>query len=141
MKIMKGEPVGADALAAMQTGDLDAPVVMLNMLRYRETAESGFGVDNLSGREAYGVYGKAFAKLQPRFGGDPIWMGRALHSLISAQDGGLEDWDIVILVRYPTRRQFVEMMADSDYQAIAPIRAAALADSRLIEMDQILPQE
>lgn len=140
MKIMKGGPAKADALAKMQEGDLDAPVVMLNMLRYRETAESGYGVDNLSGREAYGVYGKAFAELQPRFGGDPIWMGRALRSLISTEDGGLEDWDIVILVRYPTRRQFVEMMADPDYQAIAPIRAAALADSRLIEMDQILPQ-
>lgn len=141
MKIMKGEPVGTDALAVMQAGDLDAPVVMLNMLRYREAAESGFGVDGLSGREAYGVYGKAFAKLQPRFGGDPIWMGRALNSLIPAQDGGLDDWDIVILVRYPTRRQFVEMMSDPDYQAIAPIRAAALADSRLLEMDQILPHE
>ncbi len=140
MKIMKGGRLESDALAEMQGGDLEAPVVMLNMLRYREIAEPGFGVDNLSGREAYGVYGKAFAKLQPRFGGDPIWMGRALHSLIPAQDGGLDDWDIVILVRYPTRRQFVEMMADPDYQAIAPIRAAALADSRLLEMDQILPR-
>jgi uncharacterized protein (DUF1330 family) len=62
-------------------------------------------------------------------------MGRALRSII-----GSEDWDIVILVRYPTRRQFVAMFDDPEYQAIAPIRAAALADSRLIEMSQLLPQ-
>jgi len=74
------------------------------------------------------------ATLQPRFGGEPIWMGRALHSII-----GDESWDIVILVRYPTRRQFLGMLDDPDYRAIAPIRAAVLADSRLIEMDQLLP--
>lgn len=60
-------------------------------------------------------------------------MGRALNSII-----GDETWDVVMLVRYPARRQFVEMMRDPDYQAIAPIRAAALADSRLVEMTQLL---
>ena len=122
------------AVAAMVDGDLDEPVVMLNLLNYRDLAEPGFGVDGLSGRDAYGVYGRKFAELNPRFGGEPIWMGRALNTII-----GDEDWDIVILVRYPTRRQFVEMINDPDYQAIAPIRAAALADSRLVEMSQLLP--
>ncbi len=122
-----------DGLAAMASGDPDEPVVMLNLLRYRDTAEAGYGVDGMSGRDAYGEYGRRFATLQPRFGGEPIWMGRALHSII-----GNEPWDIVILVRYPARRQFLGMLADPDYQAIAPIRSAALADSRLIEMNQIL---
>lgn len=125
----------ANALDAMAAGALDEPVTMLNLLRYRDVAESGYGVDGLSGQEAYSVYGRKFAALGPRFGGEPVWMGRALRSLI-----GAEQWDIVILVRYPTRRQFVEMTKDPDYLAIAPIRAAALADSRLIEMDQLLPK-
>ncbi len=51
----------------------------------------------------------------------------------------MAEWDIVILVRYPSRSRFVSMLADPDYQAIAPIRAAALADSRLIETTQLLP--
>lgn len=121
-------------LAAMAEGDPDEAVVMLNLLRYRDLTEPGFGVDGLSGREAYGTYGRKFAELNPRFGGEPIWMGRALNTII-----GDEDWDVVILVRYPTRRQFVEMINDPDYRAIAPIRAAALADSRLIEMSQLVP--
>lgn len=123
-----------EMLAAMATGDPDQPVVMLNMLRYRERAEAGFGVDGMSGQEAYGVYGRRFAKLNPRFGGEPIWMGKVLHSII-----GAEEWDIVILVRYPTRQKFLDMLNDPDYQEIAPIRAAALSDSRLIEMNQLLP--
>jgi uncharacterized protein (DUF1330 family) len=123
------------AIGDMAAADPDEPVVMLNLLRYREVAESGFGVDGLSGREAYGVYGKAFAELHPRFGGEPIWMGRGLHTVI-----GSEDWDVVLLVRYPTRRQFVAMITDAHYQRIAPIRAAALADSRLVELTQLLPK-
>ena len=132
---MAGVHFDQKALAAMATGDLDAPVVMLNLLRYRPVAESGHGVDGLSGRDAYGEYGRRFATLHDRFGGEPIWMGRALHSII-----GSEQWDFVILVRYPTRRQFVQMMQDPDYLAIAPIRAAALADSRLVELTQLLPR-
>ena len=62
-------------------------------------------------------------------------MGRALNTII-----GGEDWDVVLLVRYPTRRQFVAMLNDPDYQAIAPIRAAALTDSRLVETTQLVPK-
>ena len=123
------------AIAAMAEANLDEPVVMLNLLRYREVAESGFGVDGLSGRDAYGVYGKAFAEFHPRFGGEPIWMGRGRNTVI-----GSEEWDVVLLVRYPTRRQFVGMLNDPDYQRIAPMRAAALADSRLVETTQLLPK-
>jgi uncharacterized protein (DUF1330 family) len=62
-------------------------------------------------------------------------MGRGLNPVI-----GDIAWDIIILVAYPTRRQFIEMFNDPDYQAIAPLRAAALADSRLLESQQLLPK-
>ena len=120
-------------LASMLEGDLSEPICMLNLLRYREMAEEGQGVDGLTGRAAYEKYGKLFAGLSSRYGGSPMWMGQALNTII-----GAEDWDIVILVKYPTRQKFVDMMRDPDYQAIAVYRAAALADSRLIEMNEIL---
>ena len=123
------------AFAAMAARDPDEPVVMLNLLKYRDQAADGAGVDGLSGEEAYRTYGRAFAELNPRFGGEPIWMGRALATVI-----GAEDWDLMILVRYPTRKQFIDMINDPDYQAIAPIRSAALADSRLVEATQLLPR-
>ena len=122
---------------AVAEGDPDEPVVMLNLLRYRETAESGYGVDGMSGEDAYREYGRRFAELHPRFGGEPIWMGRAGHTAIGPTS---EQWDVAILVRYPTRAQFVAMFRDSDYLAIAPIRAAALEDSRIIETTQLLPR-
>ena len=130
-------PVHADPARLVEMGgrDPDEPVFMLNLLRYRETAESGHGVDGMSGRDAYGVYGRKFAELNPRFGGEPVFMGRVGAGVIVDEH---ESWDVMILVRYPTRRQFVEMLADPSYQAIAPIRAAALADSRLIETTDLL---
>ena len=121
-----------DQLAAMAAADPDEPVVMLNLLRFREVAESGRGVDGMSGRDAYRVYGQRFSELHGSHGGAPVWVGEALRSII-----GEEQWDMVLLVRYPTRRQFIAMVNDPDYQKIAPIRAAALADSRLVEMRQL----
>jgi len=121
------------ALSKMAEGHPDEPITMLNLLKYRPTAAMGFGVDGMSGQDAYRVYGKKFADLNPRFGGQPVWMGQANNTII-----GDEEWDVVILVHYPTRKQFVDMMADPDYRAIAPIRAAALEDSRLVEMRELL---
>ena len=127
-------------LAEMATRPGDEPVVMLNLLRFREQAEAGHGVDGLSGKEAYREYGRKFDALHPRFGGTPIWMGKP-HAVLIGEEG--ESWDLAILVRYPTREKFVTMLADPDYVGIAPLRAAALADSRLVEMSQLMmaPQE
>ena len=111
------------ALEAMAADDLEKPVVMLNLLRYRDRAKEGFGVDGMTGREAYEEYGRRFAEMsRTSHGGEPIWMGRAHRSIV-----GEEDWDVV-------------MANDPKYQSIAPIRAAALADSRLVEMTQLLPK-
>ena len=46
-----------DALSAMAEQNPDEPVYMLNLLKYRDTAATGFGVDGMSGRDAYQVYG------------------------------------------------------------------------------------
>jgi uncharacterized protein (DUF1330 family) len=117
----------------MAKGNLDEPVIMLNLLKYLDKAKLGYGVDGLTGKEAYQVYGKKFARFQPIYGGEPIWMGRSHNSII-----GKDDWDITILVRYPKRKNFIDMFNDTEYKAIAPIRAAALKDSRIIEMTQLL---
>lgn len=47
------------ALEAMSQGNPDEPVVMLNMLKYREIAESGFGVDGMTGEAAYRPYSRS----------------------------------------------------------------------------------
>ncbi len=121
------------SLELMSKGNLEDPVIMLNLLKYLDLAKEGYGVDGLTGKEAYQVYGRKFAKFQPKYGGEPIWMGKVHNSII-----GRDDWDITILVRYPKRKNFINMFNDPDYKAIASIRAAALKDSRIIEMTELL---
>ena len=109
------------------------PVVMLNMLRFRERAEypEGSGHDSCSGREAYRRYTKAAARHFEPLGGRLVWLGRVERVLIGP---GNESWDEVFLAQYPSRRAFVQMVTDREYLAITVHRTAALADSRLIAM-------
>ncbi len=42
------------------------------------------------------------------------------------------EWDLILLVEYPSRAKFLEMANNPDYMKIHAHREAALADSRLI---------
>ena len=44
---------------------------------------------------------------------------------------GDEAWDEVILVEYPSRKAFADMVTSEAYAAIAHLRTEALVDSRL----------
>ncbi len=121
-----------DQIDAFERGTPDdAPIVMLNLLRFRDRADYGDGSGGeISGREAYDRYSKAVMPLLFEVGGLPLWMGKARASVI-APDG--ESWDEVVLVHYPSRRAFLRMIKSPAYQAIFHHRTAALADSRLVE--------
>jgi hypothetical protein len=41
------------------------------------------------------------------------------------------DWDMVLLVRYPTRRAFSEMVADPEYQQVTHLRSGGLVEAVL----------
>lgn len=109
----------------------DGPVVMLNLLRYREWAAypAGFDAAPCSGAEAYARYAAAVFPLLEKRGARLLWRGSGRMVVIGPAD---ESWDEVLLVEYPTRGHLIEMVTSPEYQAIAPHRTAALADSRLI---------
>jgi len=109
----------------------EAPIVMLNLLRYREHAEYPPGADAIacSGREAYARYAAVALAKVAEVGGRLLWAGSS-HSSLIGPDG--ESWDEVALVEYPSRQAFLRMVAMSDYQAAVVHRSAALADSRLV---------
>lgn len=117
------------ALAALP--DPPAPLVMVNLLRFRDEAGYPDGVDAepCSGRRAYRRYGAAASGPLADAGGRVVWMGAAEQSVIAPEG---EDWDEVLLVEYPSVEAFLGMIATPEYQAAVPHRRAALADSRLI---------
>ncbi|HJL18745.1 MAG TPA: DUF1330 domain-containing protein [Sandaracinaceae bacterium LLY-WYZ-13_1] len=112
----------------------DGPVVMLNLLRFREVADyrdapTLAGVGPVSGAEAYARYAKAMAPLLAEAGAELVFRGPALPVLVGGAD---EAWDEVLLVRYPSADAFAKMTSSDAYLAVTGHRTAALADARLI---------
>lgn len=107
------------------------PILMLNLLRYREQADypADSGQPPCSGREAYARYSRtALAKV--RGVGGEVEILASAHATLIAPEG--ERWDSILLVRYPSKEAFLSMLADPEYRAATVHRTAALADSRLI---------
>jgi uncharacterized protein (DUF1330 family) len=115
----------------------DGPIVMLNLLRYRERAEypSDSGHSACSGREAYDRYSAVAVQKVASVGGRILWLGQSFLTLIGP---GEEKWDDVVLVEYPSRKAFLDMVSMPDYLAASVHRTAALADSRLIGTKTLL---
>lgn len=123
-------------LEALSKLEDKSPVVMLNMLRFREQAVYPEGSEHApcSGREAYQRYAQQAIKHVQALGGDAVWLGEVQTTLIGPQD---EPWDEVILVRYPSRAAFLKMVSDPNYLNCSVHRTAALVDSRLIAMREL----
>jgi uncharacterized protein (DUF1330 family) len=107
------------------------PVVMINLLRFRDVAlyPAGSGQEQITGRQAYERYSRLTLPHLLKVGGRLIWQADARASLIAPRG---EDWDEVLLVRYPSRSAFERMITNPDYQTGVIHRTAALEDSRLI---------
>jgi uncharacterized protein (DUF1330 family) len=115
----------------LESSDDDSPIVMMNLLRYRERAAcpDGLEVEPSTGREAYQRYAAVALQRVASVAGRVVWMGRVQATVIAPD---AEAWDDAILVEYPSRKAFLDMISQPEYQAAAPHRSAALDDSRLI---------
>lgn len=97
----------------------EGPVVMLNLLKYKERAEGEEG----SGADAYAKYGEAAVRMINETGGRLLWQARADQILIGDP---AEDWDTVLLVEYPSRKAFLDMVSRPDYMKSHGHREAGL---------------
>ncbi|MCW5747703.1 MAG: DUF1330 domain-containing protein [Alphaproteobacteria bacterium] len=100
------DDLNAAALAALPD---DAPVVMLNLMRFRDRSLDGNG----SGWDAYLRYSALTIKLIKAQGGTIVWTGTAEAVALGAPEANR--WDYAALVRYPSRRAFLAMMTSAGY--------------------------
>lgn len=129
----------AEQLERFIVDDPGGSPVMLNLLRYRETADYAESPEldsgtPISGREAYQRYSDGVLPILAGVGG-AIEMFGGCHGTLIGPDG--ETWDDIVLVRYPSTTAFVEMVSSAEYQAIQGHRTAALADSRLVRTSAV----
>lgn len=91
--------INADLIASLPDS---GPVVMVNMLRLRD-------------RAAYKRYSELTMPLIKARGGTVLWAGDG--EAVAFGDAQADRWDYVVLVRYPSRAAFLDMVASSEYAA------------------------
>jgi len=125
-------PPPAQMQAMIENGP-DGPIVMVNLLKYRERAayEPGRAEanENLSGREAYQRYGMTAFKCVSERGGSIAWMGPQALVFIGGPE---QEWDDIVCVKYPSRQKFIEMISDRTYLAATYHRDVGLERTALL---------
>jgi len=93
----------------------DSAIVMLNLLQFQPDG----------GRERHLEYLKMAEPILTRFGAKILFRGKGLPVLTA---GDLEGWDAVMLVQYPRRSAFQEMINDPEYQDAFKIGISAISE-------------
>ena len=93
------------AVLATTPPDEDGPVWMVNLMRYRDRADYADGrATDLTGREADDAY--APIDELAAVGAEIVFVGDVETQLL-----GEPQWDRVAVVKYPTRRSFIELQS------------------------------
>jgi hypothetical protein len=98
------------ALATRAPED-DGPIYMVNLMKYHEVAQytDDAGVDKpISGREADDRYNPS--SILGKIGATIVFVGDVVGNHV-----GTEDWDRIAIVRYATRKSFIDMQTRKDF--------------------------
>ncbi len=106
----------------------EGEIVMLNLIKFKPFVEEM----QCSGAELYARYSQAAAPFLKRAKGRVLWYGKGLSNLIAPKDE--IQWDKVILVIYPSKDVFLEMIKTPDYPS--SLRTQSLTNARLFVMSQ-----
>jgi uncharacterized protein (DUF1330 family) len=116
-----------DQIKELMNGPQDSPVVMVNLLSFKQNADGGN--EGMSGEESYMRYGGNMRKFVESKGGRFIWSGRVDSMVIGESDA---DFQVVALVEYPNRKAFLEIASSPHVAEIGQDRKKGLAGQWLI---------
>lgn len=118
-------------------GDDGRPVLMVNLMRYRDQlGELPPNIDfKGTPQQANAYYESLVAPLALKRGEYPLIGGDAQTRSLTASDAdSANQWTRVVVMRAPSRRAFIEFMADPSYGPTVPYKHAA-TDVVLIPID------
>ena len=120
------------------TRNIQGPVVMLNLLRFRAIANYSDAPHlapgaPITGEAAYKLYMDHTLPFLTKSGGEVLFYGSGGRFLVGPSE---ERWDAAMLVRQASLASFLAFASDRDYLAGMGHRTAALADSRLLPLVQ-----
>lgn len=119
-----------EGIQAFLAKDIEGPVSMVNLLKFKEKAEYADGRETeLTGAEAYGLYGQDMARWVTSQGGRLLFSGPAHHLVLGDAD---ELWDQVAIMEYPSKEAFVKIVSAPEVAEWGVHRAAGLEGQLLI---------
>ena len=109
----------------------DQPIYMVNLLKFKDKATYPDKREtDLTGEEAYAIYGLEVRKHLEKVGAKPIFSGKVSRLML----GEVEDlWDVVAIAMYPNRKAMLDMLSDPEYIKSAQHRVAGLEGQLNIE--------
>ena len=114
----------------------DLPIYMVNLLKFKDKATYPDKREtDLTGEEAYAIYGQEVRKHLEKVGAKPIFSGKVSRLML----GEVEDlWDVVAIATYPNRKAMLDMLSDPEYIKSAQHRVAGLEGQLNIETNSPL---
>ena len=103
----------------------DEPIVVLNLLKFKSD----------DAVQSYMEYGAKFFKTFGQRGAEVLYAGKLMEKV----QGDSGDWDVVLLVRYPNRKFFYEMLRSDEYQSFSHFRENALNNAVLQPSEALMP--
>jgi uncharacterized protein (DUF1330 family) len=125
-----------DAGRAFVMRGIAGPVMMLNLLRFRDIADYSHAPqlappEPVTGRQAFDRYVASTLPCLTASGGEIVLMGDGGPFLIGPPD---ERWDLAMVIRQASVDAFMSFLDDEGYMAGLAHRTAALEDSRLLPL-------
>lgn len=106
--------------------DQDGPIFMVNLMKYHEVAQyNSSDAPQISGREADDKYNPS--SILNKIGADIVFAADVLKNHI-----GDEDWDRIAIVRYATRKSFIDMQQRKDFAEKHEHKAAGMKRTTIV---------
>jgi uncharacterized protein (DUF1330 family) len=131
------EPTQASG-AALFSRPITGAVVMLNLLRFKSTADYSTNPKlapriPISGKQAFQKYIQHTQPFLEQSGGEILFLGEGGNYFIGPEH---ERWDLMMLIKQKSLADFLAFASNTDYLAGMGHRSAALEDSRLLPVIQ-----
>ncbi len=124
-------PTSAERIAEMMEPGPEGPIYMVNLLKFKDQASYSDGrATDLTGRQAYQIYGRGVAELLGDYGGEVVFVGDVTFLSLGQVE---ELWDEIAIAKYPDRAALLAMSSSPQWQELSVHRAAGLAGQLNIE--------
>jgi uncharacterized protein (DUF1330 family) len=124
MQVTNAVMPAPDQAKAFFFGADNGPMVMVNLLKFKDRAEYPDGSNaDLTGKQAYAIYGTAVMRCLEMVGGKGLFSADVTGLILGEVE---ELWDMVALAYYPSPQAMMTMVGLPEYQGIEVHRFAGL---------------